>query len=475
MMSRVVNDLFDICEGAHHLPEWIIICGIKIIGALAILFTISPELAGALTLVTVVFVALMVRQNLHMRSVFADNRAKISEVNSQLQDSLAGMRVVKSFANEETERAKFRVANDRYLDSKIAQYKVMGAYQATSAVMTAMHYITIVLFGGYLVAQGQMTAVDMATFALYISLFTGPIETLVNSTEMFQKAIAGFRRMDEVLATAPDVQDKPGARALEVTEGAIEYRDVCFSYEQGEAAEAGAEAHPVIDHMNLSIKPGETIALVGPSGGGKSTTCALLPRFYDIASGSITIDGQDVRDVTQHSLRSAIGLVQQDVYLFDGTLRDNIAYGRPGATNAEIEDAARKANIHDFIASLPEGYETVVGERGSRLSGGQKQRVAIARVFLKDPAILILDEATSALDNESEEAVQESLERLAADRTTIIIAHRLSTIKNADEIATVEHGRVVERGTHEELLARGGTYARYYRMQFEGARARDVR
>lgn len=471
MMSRVVNDLFDICEGAHHLPEWIIICGIKIIGALAILFTISPELAGALTLVTVVFVALMVRQNLHMRSVFADNRTKISEVNSQLQDSLAGMRVVKSFANEETERAKFRVANGRYLDSKVAQYKVMGSYQATSAVMTAMHYITIVLFGGYLVAQGQMTAVDMATFALYISLFTGPIETLVNSTEMFQKAIAGFRRMDEVLAIAPDIQDKPGARALEVTEGAIEYRDVCFSYEQGEAA----EVHPVIDYMNLSIKPGETIALVGPSGGGKSTTCALLPRFYDVASGSITIDGQDVRDVTQHSLRSAIGLVQQDVYLFDGTLRDNIAYGRPGATNAEIEDAARKANIHDFIASLPEGYDTVVGERGSRLSGGQKQRVAIARVFLKDPAILILDEATSALDNESEEAVQESLERLAADRTTIIIAHRLSTIKNADEIATVERGRVVERGTHEELLARGGTYARYYRMQFEGARARDVR
>lgn len=472
MMSRVVNDLFDICEGAHHLPEWIIICGIKIIGALAILFTISPELAGALTLVTVVFVALMVRQNLHMRSVFADNRAKISEVNSQLQDSLAGMRVVKSFANEETERAKFRVANGRYLDSKVAQYKVMGSYQATSAVMTAMHYITIVLFGAYLVAQGQMTAVDMATFALYISLFTGPIETLVNSTEMFQKAIAGFRRMDEVLATAPDIQDKSSARALEVTEGAIEYRDVCFSYEQGEA---GAEVHPVIDHMNLSIKPGETIALVGPSGGGKSTTCALLPRFYDVASGSIAIDGQDVRDVTQHSLRSAIGLVQQDVYLFDGTLRDNIAYGRPGATNAEIEDAARKANIHDFIASLPEGYDTVVGERGSRLSGGQKQRVAIARVFLKDPAILILDEATSALDNESEEAVQESLERLAADRTTIIIAHRLSTIKNADEIATVERGRVVERGTHEELLARGGTYARYYRMQFEGARARDVR
>lgn len=475
MMSRVVNDLFDICEGAHHLPEWIIICGIKIIGALAILFTISPELAGALTLVTVVFVGVMIRQNLHMRSVFADNRTKISEVNSQLQDSLAGMRVVKSFANEDAERAKFRVANGRYLDSKVAQYRVMGGYQATSAVMTAAHYITIVLLGGYLVAQGRMTAVDMATFALYISLFTGPIETLVNSTEMFQKAIAGFRRMDEVLATAPDIQDAPGALPLQVTEGAIEYRDVCFSYADGEIAEDGEGQRPVIDHMSLSIKPGETIALVGPSGGGKSTTCSLLPRFYDVTSGSILIDGQDVRAVTQHSLRSAIGLVQQDVYLFDGTLHDNIGYGRPGATDAEIEDAARKANIHEFIASLPQGYDTVVGERGSRLSGGQKQRVAIARVFLKNPAILILDEATSALDNESEEAVQESLERLAADRTTIIIAHRLSTIKNADEIATVERGRVVERGTHEELLARGGTYARYYRMQFEGARARDVR
>ncbi len=474
MMSRVVNDLFDICEGAHHLPEWIIICGIKIVGALAILFTISSPLAAALTVVTVVFVVIMIRQNFRMREVFAENRTKISEVNSQLQDSLGGMRVVKSFANENTERAKFRVANDRYLDSKIKQYHAMGAYQATSACMTAVHYLTIVLLGGYLVATQRMTAVDLATFALYISLFTGPIETLVNSTEMFQKAIAGFRRMDEVLATAPDIVDAPDARPLQVSGGAIEYRDVCFSYDQADLAEQGASERPVIDHMSLSIKPGETIALVGPSGGGKSTTCSLLPRFYDVASGSISIDGQDIREVTQESLRRAIGLVQQDVYLFDGTLRENIAYGRPGATDAEIEEAARRANIHDFIAGLPEGYDTVVGERGSRLSGGQKQRVAIARVFLKDPAILILDEATSALDNESEGAVQESLERLAADRTTIIIAHRLSTIKNADEIATVEHGKVVERGTHEELLARGGTYARYYRMQFEGVRAHEA-
>ena len=475
MMSRVVNDLFDICEGAHHLPEWIIICSIKIIGALVILFTISPALAAALTAVTVVFMGIMMRQNLHMRAVFADNRKKISGVNSQLQDSLGGIRVVKFFAGEDVEREKFRVANGRYLRSKEDQYHVMGGYQATSALMTGMHYLTIVVFGGYLVATGRMAALDLATFALYISLFTGPIETLVNSTETFQKAIAGFRRMDEVMRTVPDIQDKKDARPLVVTEGAIEYSNVCFTYPDTETSDDGtALERPVIDHMNLSIRPGETIALVGPSGGGKSTTCSLLPRFYDVASGSITIDGQDVRDVTQDSLRRAIGLVQQDVYLFDGTLRDNIAYGRPGATDEEIEHAARQANIHEFISSLPEGYDTVVGERGSRLSGGQKQRVAIARVFLKNPAILILDEATSALDNESEEAVQESLERLAQDRTTIIIAHRLSTIKNADEIATVERGKVMERGTHEELLARGGTYARYYRMQFEGARSHEL-
>ena len=470
MMSRVVNDLFDICEAAHHVPEWIIICGVEIVGAFIILATISPMLTAIMAAVTAVFVVIMVRQNLRMREVFADNRRKISEVNSQLQDSLAGMRVVKSFANEDTERAKFRRSNARYLDSKVAQYHAMGAYQATSAALTGALFTVIIVVGGLLVAEGNMTAVDMATFALYISLFTTPIETLVNSTENIQKAIAGFKRMDEVILTMPDIEDAPDARELTVSAGAIEYRDVCFSYEDEELGSDRA-GRPVIDHLDLSIHPGETIALVGPSGGGKTTTCSLLPRFYDVTSGSITIDGQDVRSVTQQSLRQAIGLVQQDVYLFDGTIGENIAYGRPGAMQEEIVEAARRANIHEFIETLPAGYDTVVGERGSRLSGGQKQRVAIARVFLKNPAILILDEATSALDNESEEAVQESLERLARDRTTIIIAHRLSTIKNADEIATVERGRVVERGTHDELLARNGTYARYYRMQFEGARA----
>ncbi len=469
MMSRVVNDLFDICEAAHHVPEWIIICSIEIVGSFVILFRLSPALSGAILVVTLAFAAVMAKMNLTMRETFTDNRAKISDVNSQLQDSLEGMRVVKSFANERAERRKFRAANERYLASKEDMYNTMGRYYGVYGLMTGALYTLVVVYGGYLVATGGLSAVDMATFALYITLFSTPVETLVDSTEMYQKAIAGFKRMDEVLNTAPDVADAPGAVELEVGPGAIAYNDVCFSYEDVELTDGGEKLdRPVIDHLSLDVEPGKTLALVGPSGGGKSTTCSLLPRFYDVASGSITIDGQDVRGVTQASLRRSIGLVQQDVYLFDGTIGENIAYGKPGATDAEVAQAARRANIADFIESLPDGYDTQVGERGTRLSGGQKQRVAIARVFLKNPPILIFDEATSALDNESERVVQESLAELARGRTTIVIAHRLSTIKGADEIATVEDGRVVERGTHEELLAAGGTYARYYRMQFAG-------
>ena len=469
MMSRVVNDLFDICEAAHHVPEWIIICSIEIVGSFVILFRLSPALSGAILVVTLAFAAVMAKMNLTMRETFTDNRAKISDVNSQLQDSLEGMRVVKSFANERAERRKFRAANERYLASKEDMYNTMGRYYGVYGLMTGALYTLVVVYGGYLVATGGLSAVDMATFALYITLFSTPVETLVNSTEMYQKAIAGFKRMDEVLNTAPDVADVPGAVELEAGPGAIAYNDVCFSYEDVELTDGGEKLdRPVIDHLSLDVEPGKTLALVGPSGGGKSTTCSLLPRFYDVASGSITIDGQDVRGVTQASLRRSIGLVQQDVYLFDGTIGENIAYGKPGATDAEVAQAARRANIADFIESLPDGYDTQVGERGTRLSGGQKQRVAIARVFLKNPPILIFDEATSALDNESERVVQESLAELARGRTTIVIAHRLSTIKGADEIATVEDGRVVERGTHEELLAAGGTYARYYRMQFAG-------
>ena len=323
-----------------------------------------------------------------MREVFSDNRKKISGINAQLQDSLAGMRVVKSFANEETERFKFRASNNRYLSSKENMYHAMGVYTATYGLLSGVLYVIVALLGGWLVAQGQLQAVDMATFALYISLFCTPLETLVNSAETYQKAIAGFKRMDEVLSTAPDIQDKPGATDLQVTAGAVEYHDVCFNYEDVELGEGYADERPVIDHMDLSIKPGQTIALVGPSGGGKSTTCSLLPRFYDVATGSISIDGQDVRDVTQQSLRRAIGLVQQDVYLFDGTIGENIAYGKPGATAEEIAEAARRANIDAFIESLPQGYDTVVGERGSRLSGGQKQRVASRACFSRTPRSL---------------------------------------------------------------------------------------
>ena len=462
MMSRVVNDLFDICEAAHHVPEWIIICGIEIIGSFVILFTIAPVLALAMAVVTAAFAVIMFWQNMRMREVFSDNRKKISGINAQLQDSLAGMRVVKSFANEETERFKFRASNNRYLSSKENMYHAMGVYTATYGLLSGVLYVIVVLLGGWLVAQGQLQAVDMATFALYISLFCTPLETLVNSAETYQKAIAGFKRMDEVLSTAPDIQDKPGATDLQVTAGAVEYHDVCFNYEDVELGEGDADERPVIDHMDLSIKPGQTIALVGPSGGGKSTTCSLLPRFYDVAAGSISIDGQDVRDVTQQSLRRAIGLVQQDVFLFGDSVRYNIAYAKPDATADEVQAAAKAAAADEFIQKLPAGYDTEVGERGVKLSGGQKQRLAIARVFLKNPPVVVLDEATSALDNITEQQIQKELDELAVGRTTLIIAHRLSTIRHADKIVVLDEGAVVECGSHEELLARKGHYYNLY-------------
>ena len=464
LMSRLVSDLFDISEVAHHGPEFLLIGFIEVVGSFVILSFINVPLTVCLGVVLAVLVIYNLRANLQMKAVFRENRVRISNVNSRLEDSLAGVRVVKSFAAEDVEREKFRESNEAYLDSKVRMYRAMGRYQAGIAALMGILYTLIVVMGGWLIAQGQMEAADLATYALYISLFTTPIENILNFTETFQKAIAGFRRFKEMVDSQPEIEDAPGAPALKVTKGAISYHDVHFSYDSGDGEGTG-ENPEVIRGLNLDIRPGETIALVGASGGGKSTTCALLPRFYDVDSGSITIDGQDVRSVTQRSLREAIGIVQQEVYLFDGTIAENIAYGNPRATMAE------KANIAAFIETLSDGYETQAGERGTRLSGGQKQRIAIARVFLKDPKILILDEATSALDNESEHAVQESLAELSRGRTTIVIAHRLSTIKDADEIATIDAGRVVERGTHEELLARGGTYARYYRMQFEGTRA----
>lgn len=457
LMSRLVSDLFDIAEAAHHVPEALIVCFLQVSGSFIIMFAINWQLAAAMALTTLCVGIYMFHVNKKMKKVFMENRERISGVNSQLEDSLGGARVVKSFANEDVERAKFGRANNAYLDSKEGMYHALGIYQGAATLLTGALYTIIIVLGGYLIAQHQMSVVDLATYALYVSLFTTPLQTLIDFTEMFQKAVAGFRRFQEIVGTPPDIQNKPDAPAIAVSQGHVIYHDVHFAYEGEE---------PVLKGMTLDISPGKTYALVGPSGGGKSTTCQLLPRFYDVDSGSITIDGQDVRDVELDSLHRAIGIVQQDVYLFNGTIEENIAYGRKSASFEEIVQAAKAANIHSWIDALPQGYNTPVGERGGHLSGGQKQRIAIARVFLKNPRILILDEATSALDNESERAVQESLTQLAKGRTTIVIAHRLSTIKDADVIVTIADGQVKELGTHAELLARQGIYAHYYKMQF---------
>ena len=459
MMSKLVSDLFDISELAHHGPENIFISLLKIFGSFVLLLWINVPMTLILLAVTLVMLAFSVWQNGKMRAVFMDNRRKIAGVNASLQDSLAGIRVVKSFANEDVERRKFSGSNLKFLDSKERNYKRMGIFHAGNNFFQGILFLTVLVSGGYFIANGQIDAVDLATYALYINIFINPIEVLVEFTEMFQKGFSGFKRFLEVMDTEPEIVDAPDARPLQDVKGVIDYNDVSFSYEKNET---------VLSHIQIHIDAGRTVALVGPSGGGKTTLCSLLPRFYDVTGGAVLIDGQDVRGLTLKSLRSAIGIVQQDVYLFSGTIRENIAYGKPDATDEEIVEAAKKANIHEFVMGLEDGYDTYVGERGARLSGGQKQRISIARVFLKDPPILILDEATSALDNESERHIQQSLEELARDRTTIVIAHRLSTIRNADEIIVIDDDGIRERGCHAELLQQNGLYARYYNMQFEG-------
>ena len=399
------------------------------------------------------------RQNSSMQATFMDNRKKIGDVNARLQDTLAGIRVVQSFANEDIERKKFHVSNENFLISKDGNYRCMGNFQAGTAFFQGLMYLLVLVAGGFLIAIGDMAPEDLAMYALYIGIFISPIQILVELTEMMQKGLSGFRRFLAVIETEPEIVDAPDAEDLRDVKGDISYQDVSFRYNEEE---------PVLEHVTFSIPAGKSIALVGPSGGGKTTICSLLPRFYDVTGGSVTIDGRDIRRVTLKSLRENIGIVQQEVYLFGGTIRENIAYGKPDATEEEIITAAKEANIHDFIMDLPDGYDTFVGERGARLSGGQKQRISIARVFLKNPPILILDEATSALDNESERHIQKSLEALSKNRTTITIAHRLSTIRNADEIIVIHDQNITERGTHKELLEKNGLYAHYYKMQFEG-------
>ncbi len=456
MMSKLVSDLFDIAEFAHHGPENLFISVVKIIGSFVFLFLINWRLALPLVLLVFCMFIFSIRQNQSMQETFMDNRRKIGDVNSSLQDTLAGIRVVQSFANEDIEREKFKKSNQAFLISKRNNYSCMGNFMSWNLFFQGMMYLVTLVFGGYLIAGGLMNVADLAMYALYIGIFISPIQILVELIEMMQKGLAGFRRFLDVMETEPDIEDAPDAKPLTDVKGHVSYEDVSFHYSDDDT--------PVLSHVSFDIPAGKSIALVGPSGSGKTTICSLLPRFYDVTGGRITIDGKDVRTLTLKSLRSQIGMVQQDVYLFSGTIRENIAYGKPGASEEEIMEAARRANIHEFIRELPDGYDTFVGERGARLSGGQKQRISIARVFLKNPPILILDEATSALDNESERWIQKSLEELSEGRTTITIAHRLSTIRNADEIIVITEDGIAERGTHEQLLEQNGIYAHYLQL-----------
>ena len=455
MISRLVNDLFDITEVAHHGPETLLMSGVKIIGAFILLLTIDVKLTMLLFTVTMVMGTFTFIQNRRLRKIFTDNRKKIAAINSEVMDSLSGIRVVKSFSNEEFENQKFDNCNNRFLESKKESYRAMGLLHGGNSFFEGLLYIVIIVGGGYMVATNAMKPEALAIYALYVGIFLHPLNMLLHFTEQFQRGYTGFKRFDEIMNLTPEIRDADDAAEIADFKGNVEFDNVNFFYEKD---------IPVLKDISFKLEPGKTVALVGTSGGGKSTICALLPRFYDVVSGKISIDNIDVRKIKLDFLRRHIGIVQQDLYMFNGTVKENIAYGKPGATDVEIVSAAKKAHIHDFIMELPNQYDTLVGERGVRLSGGQKQRISIARVFLKDPEILILDEATSALDNESERKIQQALAELAVGRATLVIAHRLSTIRHADEIIVIEEGRAAERGSHDDLMKLNGSYAKLANM-----------
>ena len=454
LMSRITSDLFDISELLHHGPEDLVISMIKIIGSFVILININIKL----TLVAFAFVPIMLLYaayfNTRMKRAFKRNRVKIADINSQIEDNLSGIRVVKSFANEEMELAKFEEGNQGFLAAKKNSYIYMAGYHSGLGALTTLITIASLVVGAVFITNGQVDVADLVTFLLYINTFTEPVKKLINFTEQFQNGYTGYERFMEMMAIQPDIEDSPNATELRNVRGDISFEDVSFHYEEN--------TETVLHHINLEVEAGSYMALVGSSGAGKSTLCSLIPRFYDVTQGAVKIDGMDIRDITLKSLRSQIGIVQQDVYLFVGTVFENIRYGRPGASREEVIEAAKNANAHEFIMALPDGYATDIGQRGVKLSGGQKQRLSIARVFLKNPPILIFDEATSALDNESEKVVQESLERLAKNRTTFVIAHRLSTIRNAQKILVLTDTGIEEEGSHSELLEKGGIYAKLY-------------
>ncbi len=456
LMSRITSDLFDITELLHHGPENIILSLLKIVGAFVILLNINKWLALAAFIVLPFMFGFAFILNKRMRRAFKQNRVKIAEINEQIEDNLSGIRVVKSFANEHVENEKFKKGNDGFLAAKKNSYFNMGAFQAGVGVFTTLIQVNVIIVGGILIAYRQLNIQDLLTFMLYIGVFTDPIRTLVDFTEQFQNGYTGFERFREIMDIEPDIKDAPDAKELTDVKGSITFENVSFQYRDG--------ADKVLNNVSLDVPAGAYMALVGSSGAGKTTLCSLIPRFYDVTEGTIRIDGTDIRDVTLKSLRNHIGMVQQDVYLFSGTIFENISYGKPGCTREEVIEAAKNANAHEFIMSFPDGYDTDIGQRGIKLSGGQKQRLSIARVFLKNPEILIFDEATSALDNESEKVVQDSLEKLAKNRTTFVIAHRLTTIQNAEKILVLTEEGIAESGSHEELLQKGGIYEKLYHM-----------